>query len=67
MKLLQRCAEKFPVQMRVYFCGCYAFVAQHFLHGPKVCTTLYQMRGKGMTECVRRNIFRYARFFYQCF
>jgi hypothetical protein len=46
MKLIDSAFEIFPIQMGINFGSGNTFMAQHFLYGTQICTTLNQMRGK---------------------
>lgn len=59
MKFNKGLSEKTPVQMGIYFCRCYAFMSEHFLHRPQISPSFYQMRSKRMPECMWGNIFLY--------
>ena len=52
MVLFKGLAEVSAIKMSVYLRGCDAFMAHHLLYCSKVCPTLYEVRGKGMAECM---------------
>ena len=48
------------VDMHVDFGGGDALMSEHFLYGAQIGAALEKMRGKGMTEGVRTDVFLYA-------
>ena len=52
--------QKLTVEMGINFSGKNGLVSQHFLHSPQVRSAVYQMRGKGMAECMRTDVLFYA-------
>ena len=60
MKLHDSTAQKIPVEMRIYLSSSNRSMAQHFLYGAEVSTTLDKMRSKGVPECMRADGFLQA-------
>lgn len=57
MKFHKGLSEKTSVQVGIDFSSGDAFVSQHFLYCPQISSSLYQMRGEGMSECMRGYVF----------
>ena len=52
MKLLQCLPQKFPVQVCIDFRSGDTGMSQHFLYGPEIGASFYQVGGKGVAESV---------------
>ena len=50
-------AQEIPVQVRIDLRSGDRGVSQHLLYSPEVCTALYQVCGKGMSESMRTDGF----------
>jgi hypothetical protein len=57
MEFLDHLLQVIAIKMGVDLCSGDRFMAKHLLHGPKVCSTFYQVCCKRMTERVRTDIF----------
>lgn len=53
MELLDHLSEVIAVEVRIDLGGGDRLMAQHFLNGPKVCTSLDEVGSKGVAERVR--------------
>jgi hypothetical protein len=57
MEFLDYLSQVITIKMRIDLSRRDGFVTQHLLHGPQVSSTLYQVGGKRMPECMRTNAF----------
>lgn len=67
MKIIERPAQEFAVEMGIDFGGGDAFVSQHFLYGAQVGAALYQVGGERMAETMGRYDFADTGFLHQVF